>query len=72
MYVPVSHVSRHLLSRPDSGLLSAASDVTRAAMGLGNSVGSWHTLETPSLHHSLEPTVNAETLYIPSEKFLHC
>lgn len=55
---------RHLLSRPDSGLLSTAADVTRAAMCLGDSVGGRHALEAPPLHYSLEPTVNSETLYI--------
>ena len=48
------HVSRHLLSRPDSGLVPSRPDATRPPVGLSRTTNIMTTtLETPTFHYAL-------------------
>ena len=52
----IADVSRHLLSGPHPGLVSARADASGPAVGLGHSVRVRPaSVETPSLHHTLIP-----------------
>lgn len=56
----VAHVTGHLLAGPDAVLDSSANGAG-PTMSLCLTVRPWLTFESPTLHHALESSINAET-----------
>jgi len=53
-------VARHLLSGPNSGLVSAGTDAARSPMALGDSGSFRHSGKAPTFHDALESTTGAK------------
>ena len=58
----VADVPGHLLSGPNSGLVSARADATRSPMALGDSGSFRHSGKAPAFHGTLESTASARMI----------
>ena len=59
-----ANIPRHLLTGEHAGLVIAGANTAWSPVGLGHSMGGWHASKAPSLHHTLEASVDCSAVHV--------